>query len=153
MNLRDVVRQVLDESDVTDPRDLAVLVDERVSSREVREAFRFLLPIYVREVIRTERGTAPVPEDVQAGVNGKRELGAMTSDPWRARTWVPGVGWKLYGDLTAEDLDLQAEDYERRAGEMESHAKGCRLLAQRMREAKAKRLRDLSADVLAEVAA
>ena len=153
MNLRDVVREVLDESDATDPRELAVLVDERVSSREVREAFRFLLPIYVREVIRTERGTAPLPDDVAEGRNGKRELGAMTRDPWRARTWVPGAGWKLYGDLTAEDLELQAEDYERRAGEMESHAKGCRLLAERMRAAKAERLRDLGADALGEVAA
>ena len=140
MNIHDLIRQALGESDSPDPHIVALKVDQMVGSHQVREVMRELLPDAVREVIRQQRSTAPSGN----GTNGKRDLGAMVRDPWRHRVWVPGGGWKFRGDLTADDCDVIAKSYFRRAQEMETHAKQWQLNAQRMRAAGVATLRELS---------
>ena len=129
MNLRDIIREALAESDSPDPHDVAVLVDARIGSRDVRAVLRALLPDAVREVIREQRNEA------SAGpvVNGKRGVGEMTSDPHRHQMYVPGFGWKFEADLTADDCDAIADDYEMRAVANAAKAAEWRERARRLR--------------------
>jgi hypothetical protein len=136
MNLADIIRRALDESDSPDPYEVAVLVDQMIGSREVREALRMLLPDAVREVIRSRRSGFFTDEPVVAGsgVNGKRGLGEMTNTPDRHQMFVPGSGWKFEVDLTAEDCDAIADEYLSRARSNEAQAGKWRERARRLRE-------------------
>lgn len=145
-DLRQSIRDLLDRTDETDPHAIAEQVAADIPPRALRGVVAGLLPDRVREEMRSQRGTAPVSVDQP---NGRRDLGAMTRDPWRMREFVPGVGWKFRGDLTADDLDAQADAYDKRASENAAHAKRCRLLAEQMRREGVATLRSLSVGVAA----
>lgn len=144
-NLDDLIRETLDHHDSPDPHVVARDVAAAVPSRYLRQVVAALLPDAVRGAIRRQR--PPVVESHREttghAVNGKRGLGAMTNDPWRMRVYVPGVGWKFQGDLTADECDAIADDYAARAAQNEAHAKRWRLTAERMRRVGAATLRDL----------
>jgi hypothetical protein len=128
------IRAALASSPSADPHVVAASVLAEVPAREVRAVLGLLLPSAVREVIRADRNHAAPAAPVGRRTNGKRSLGAMTSDPWRMREYVPGAGWKFRGELTAEDCDAIADGYESRASENRAKAKEYRRFAETLRE-------------------
>ena len=134
MNLRDLIVEQLNVSDSPDPHVVAAAVDAATSSHDVRAAYRELLADAVREVIRQQRGTSPAEGP---SPNGKRGLGAMTSDPSRMRHFVPGRGWAFESDMSADDCDVLADWFETQAGQMAARASYWRGKARTLRAADA----------------
>ena len=130
MNLRDLIVEQLNVSDSPDPHVVAAAVDAATSSHDVRAAYRELLADAVREVIRQQRGTSPAEGP---SPNGKRGLGAMTSDPSRMRHFVPGRGWAFESDMSADDCDVLAAWFETQAGQMAARASYWRGKARKLR--------------------
>lgn len=120
-NLRDVVRGVLHETDLTDPGDVAGAVLVRIPARKSREALSQALRQYVRVVIGQTRMDHPAEPDT-AGPSKPRYHSWKVAgirdywDDWQRqlRQRMHGAGeWKMLGDFTYEDLIAAAA--ERRA--------------------------------------
>ena len=101
MNLRSLVHQVLTETSLSDPREVAVEVASRLRGPSLRAALLEALAVYVRVTFGRDR---MLSQDSPAGASSK--VAAVASD-WARQVLTPvavdGV-WKRLGECTADDL-------------------------------------------------
>lgn len=147
-DLKETIREAVRESDSTGPHAIAQQIAESISSRHLRQVVRELMHHAVMEVLREGRSQQDFAAASGSGRNGKRAVGAMTSDPMRMQ-YPTASGWKHLGDLTADDCDFIADGYEARAQANATRAKEFRRLAEQMRRDGAATLRDLGVEVAA----
>lgn len=130
LGLREQILAVLRETSITDPGEIASKISEQIPDDLLRDALAVTLRAYVREVIRSERGTAPEPPTEPAGggqgtaeTHSRFASSGTNSAPSRpaARSWkgeairawkqrlneryhVGRGEWKLLSDMSAVDL-------------------------------------------------
>lgn len=163
-NLRKLIRDVLTNSLLADPRDLAAEAFQRIPADQHAAALRQCLTDVVREEIRLSRNHTPPtvmaerpgprgnvarqrPAARSAKVAGIR---AMWQEKLRERihTGPASTDWRLLGDCTFEELMFAAG--ERRTIALRNEAKAAEYaeLAEAVRAAGVVRVRDLPAEVL-----
>lgn len=120
LNLRALIREVLDASDASDPEDLAVEVLDRVDNVDTREALRQALAAMVRNEISFARMRHAPHDSHSAGAHppegrrpeeAARTLADRVRESWRRHLddRLPGVGgWKRLKEFTVADLDYAA---------------------------------------------
>lgn len=111
-SLRAIVRETLNDSTLTDPRQLATIILERLEDHQLRDALAQILPEYVRIVIGVDRSHAP---GYPLAVDGTTNTAAPNRS-WkvealqdygrllRQRIHIPNTGWKFLADCGPEDL-------------------------------------------------
>jgi hypothetical protein len=164
-NLRKLVRDVLANSLLADPRDLAAEAFLRIPAAEHAAALRQCLTDVVREEIRLSRNHTP--PTVTAGRPGPRGntarqqpavarsskvagIRAMWQEKLRERihTGPASTDWRLLGDCTFDELMFAAGERRTIALRNESKAAEYAELAEAVRAAGVARVRDLPAEVL-----
>lgn len=109
--LRQLVRDILAETDAADPGEIAGQVMARIPPRMIRVALSQALRLYVRQVI-SETRTAHPPVAPTA-INRSAKVAAIR-DGWqkrlRDRVHVGGSEWKFLADCTYEDLIAAASE-------------------------------------------
>ena len=141
-DLAALIAEELHTNPSADPHVVAQTVAQRVPKKYASVVMAELLVHKVRESVRRERGhfTGVAP------VSSKwKELGESTN----AETWRVPVAeeWKFYLDLTAEDCDIVASQYEARAAANNAFAKQFRQLGDTLRQTGVKTVRELPDDV------
>lgn len=104
--LRHVVRDVLTDTDLADPGDLADVVLERIPSEHVHDALSQTLRIYVRQVISEVRNSGPAVNVAPIRPNLSWKVAGIR-DGWQRqldnRVHI-GDGWKLLRNCSYDDL-------------------------------------------------
>lgn len=118
-NLRAAVRDVVDSTDLADPRDVAAKVAASVPSRELRRVLTEALATFVRVEFGRGRMTSgrPVPLEqpgAPAARSAKVAAFRVHAEQWRKklrdRIHVGGSEWLLLADCSFENLALAAEE-------------------------------------------
>lgn len=104
-NLSGLIRQVLADTDLSDPREVAAEVSRRLrGAAALRDALMEALPVYVRTQFTRDR---LLPRDLDtAPVIVSSKVAAVRSD-WQRRLETPVVVdgvWKRLGECTSADL-------------------------------------------------
>lgn len=115
MDLKTVVRQVLTETGLSDPHEVAAEVARRLRGPDVRAALAEALVVYVRVQFSRDRRLP------QLGVSASQVVSSKVTacrDEWARRLQTPvGVGgvWKHLAECTADDLRVVAASLRRHA--------------------------------------
>ncbi|HEY6110034.1 MAG TPA: hypothetical protein VIV56_14140 [Gemmatimonadales bacterium] len=146
-DIRAAVRAVMDETDLTAPEEVAAKVAGDVPAKSLRPVLAFVLRDYVRIQFGVERMSNhlhPLPTR-SAKVEAYREYAAR----WlRERVHVGNSEYKLLGDCTLDNVRyLEAERRENAARSL-AVAERFAQLAEVMARHKARRVADLSPQVL-----
>ncbi len=154
-----VIDAVADESDVADPKRLAVLVSTRVPKVHATTALNQVLPVVLQHRLSQRRPVAPPRGSAPDGLSGlskptgSRKVEGIRSAwaAWlRQRISVSPNEWKLLADCTAEDLEYSAGLNDRHAQANQARAEMKRRLAKLLEEHEAKTVKDLPQEALAE---
>lgn len=129
-----VIRRVLAESDLNDPREIAEVVSSRVPPERMRDVLTTLLVAHISNMMGTQRNQAldemfeqePELEATLSGVTAKQQFRTSPKvagiRDWWTKTLAVRVhvedGWKTLGDCTESDLKF-AEDERRTHAERE----------------------------------
>lgn len=145
--LRHIVRDVLRNSTLADPGDIAAEVLRRIPARSTRDALEQTLRLYVRQVISEVRiSSRPAPA---TAANGSWKVAAIR-DGWQRRLRDPvHVGaqeWKLLADCSYEDLLAAAAERRQLAERNQAWARTYDAWAGLLVEHDVKRFGDLPAD-------
>ena len=155
LNLRSLVREVIDASTLDSPQAIAAEVARRVPAKDRHAALEQALRAFVRQVISEERGHHRFgyvsPEPTFAGSS---KVGAIR-DGWQRALRVvkvptssdPGA-WKALGACTFDDLVYAAEQRDEQARRNSAKARQYRALAATVQEHGAATVADLPAEVL-----
>lgn len=160
--VRDRVLELLETSDLVEPRDLARKVyDDLVDEDEVREALLEVLPQYVRVLLsqhrRDNRRDRSMLSPSSHRAHGRSDGSAVERSPSEVSTsqvrdgerstnlsprWQRAAQgfreryypgeWKFLGDCTLADVERLASDYRRRAAEQRHYADRFELVRSRM---------------------
>lgn len=113
-----LVRQVMDETDIADPHELAAKVAEMVPARLRLEALRQALPTFVRVRVTQDRGSHTVSPSARgsgntnSGRSSKVAAIRAAAPAWkkalRERLNVGDRVWRFLGECTIENLRFAA---------------------------------------------
>jgi hypothetical protein len=117
-NLRAAVRDVIDSTDLADPRDVAAKVAESIPSRDLRRALTEALATFVRVEFGRGRMTSgrPAADETEHASARSAKVAAFRkhAEQWRKklrdRVHVGGSHWLLLADCSYENLTLAAEE-------------------------------------------
>lgn len=150
-NLRALVREVMDNSTLKTPDEIATEVAKRIPADCIADALQQSLRTFTRQVISEERPhgmrgiSAPVASSRSAKVAGIR-------DGWqrklRARYHVGEGAYEFLGECTAENLIFIATDLDEQAARKQARARGFRRLAEALETNGVERVKDLPAELL-----
>lgn len=144
-DIREAVRSVIDETDLTAPEDIAAKVAESVPARQLRPVLADVLRDYVRLELGRERrhNELPLP-----GRSAKRAAIAEYGQRWlRDRVSVANE-WKMVGDCTQDDCLAVAAERRENARRNEAMAELWEARAALLKRHRVRRLADLPADAL-----
>lgn len=124
MNLKELIRETIDETSLVDPGEIAEAVAARLHARDLRDAVDVMLRDYVRVFLHSYR--PPVPDEiVPSGRSQKGEL--IRAGLWRAtlgmRVHVGEQTWRLLGECSVADLKFAAEQRRDKARENEARSR------------------------------
>lgn len=153
-DLHQLLLAVLDETDLTDPHDVAQEVRARIDEEQIEDFFTLTLQTYVRKNMTTTRtgvpdeliGRRPHLEVARPAQNISRGKAALYRDWWTSfvneRVQVEGT-WKLMGECTVPEVEALASTRREVAARNAAHAARFEALAARMRDAGATTVSDL----------
>lgn len=117
-DIRAAIRNVVEESNLSDPGDIAAKVIDQIPGRDLRAVLTVVLREYVRTQLHSfERWRAPDPEPVKANRSAKVAAVRAWARMLRKPVAVEDNIWKQFGDCGVEDLLFLAEDRRRNAAE------------------------------------
>lgn len=144
-NLRTLVRQVLDDSVLTDPGLIAEEVYRRTAAKDRGAAYQQALRHFVRQVASEQRGATTIT----AGPSKATRAREWWQRSMRDRIHVNGdAGWKMLADCTRDDLLYAAAERREQADRNRAKAQQYEALASLLDANSAATVRDLPADVL-----
>jgi hypothetical protein len=142
--LRDLIREVMDDHPRADPRELARHVAKLTPKADVMTFYEDTLVDYVSSMLRTERNTALDAARPKGNYSKKLQ---RCRDGWKAlcasRVHIGQTQWKLLGDCTVDELEFCASERRENATENIRRAEEYERYAELMREHRAKKFRDL----------
>ena len=142
MNLEEAIAQLIGLGE-KDPLVIARKIEERQGHAWLVEQLSAYAEDLVAELARQRLGSRRRTAEVAI-----RPGDPITSAEMKiATTFIPGVGWKKYADLTADDLDVRASMYDRLATAMGVRSAWCREVAGLMRAEGVRTLGKLKADL------
>jgi hypothetical protein len=137
-----VIREIIEDTDLTNPREIAAKVAENIPDEDLHDALGMVLPHYVRLVLGQHRASVappapllgpgaiapPAPEGTAppgpAGTSAKVRAIRDAAPQWlRERVHVGSSRWKLLGDCTCEDLMFLARERVDNAERLKNRAK------------------------------
>lgn len=133
--LRALIREVADTIADPDPAAVADKVLGQLSASDARDVLAVCLPGYVTAIVRQDARTARR----QTGGDAIESDGARYASPRVAAinrlqsAFFTGSDWKRFGDCTADDLLVAADDRQQRAAALTVEAVRWRSLAVFMR--------------------
>lgn len=145
-----LIRASLDRSREADPHVIARRLIARIPDEHLRAALAECLGDRVRHVMHLDRMRSAAPE-VPSPAGRGRSRWEQAAPLLRQRYCVAGE-WKLLGDCTADDCDLLADDYARRAAQQAAVEARFRRLAAQLRASGASTVSDLGQTELGEAA-
>jgi hypothetical protein len=149
--LRHIVRDVLRNSTLADPGDIATEVLRRIPARQTRDALEQALRLYVRQVISEQR-TASQPTPLPTRKNGKSWKVTGVRDGWqkrlRDRVHIGASQWKFLADCSYEDLLAAAAERRQLAERNQAWARTYDAWARMLVEHDVQRFGDLPAEAL-----
>jgi len=155
-DIRALIRDYLDETEMTDFREMAAELSGRLSAKQVRAALVEALPSLIQTINQQRRmnnsvlaGAAGVPVR-SAKVAG---IAAMHAAALRVLIHVGEGRNKQLGDCTYEDLLFAAEERREQARRNAAKAEQFEALAAKLRAAGVQHVADLPAAELAELGA
>jgi hypothetical protein len=113
INLRAVVHDVLRETDLTEPAEVAEETFHRLTRGQYAEALRQTLRQYARTVMVRRRSAPSAARVESAKLTARREMGAA----WLRDRVSTMAGWKMVADCYADDLLYVAAQLRRQADE------------------------------------
>ncbi len=143
---KEEIRSVMGSSSLRDPHDVAAKVSEQVPSRELRGVVRALLPLAVRDEIRSHRDDSPVPKTERHGRSRWADL--ATSRPMWA---VNGEGYQFLDELTLDQVRALAAQYQLKSEQMQAKSDRFTRLGDAMVAAGVDLVGDLPVDVFEQV--
>jgi len=156
-NVRAVIREVVEESGLTDPGEIAAKVAENVPAKALRPVLAEVLRDTVRIALhsyKTWRQPSPEPERDRRPSSGRSaKVGAIRD--WarvlRQPVAVEGNVWKQFGECSADDLAFLAVDRRENAAESLAAAVRFEKYAAALDEHGAEAVADLSDEVIASI--
>jgi hypothetical protein len=150
LNLRSIVRDALDDTDIAGTRELSdYLINEVLDPSEYEDALRIALPQYVREIIRHARQNARDRSNTSTNGGTKGKKGKNKSRDrshqmsiLRDRVYVNGARM-FFGDCTANDVRVLISEYQNRADEMSAMTQRYTRVLALFKAHKANAVRDL----------
>lgn len=154
-DLRKVVREFLDETDLTDFREMGAELARRIPSKDLRSALATALPDLLSTVNQQRRMSNPIISGTSGPVRSPKVAGiaAMHAAALRALVHVGGGANKHLGDCTYEDLMFAAAERREQARRNAAKADQYEALANRLRASGFTRVADLPAADVAELGA
>lgn len=147
VSVRALVRQVMDETDLIDPAEIAGEILRRLPKEDVQAALEQTLPGYVR-VVMHQAFTPPPKPSTKPGRSVKREgivdIGRALRDGVHCAT-----GWKHLADCTKEDLLFAVHERLSIAEKNRAKAEQFQTLVTLVTKHKVEVVADLPQDVLA----
>jgi hypothetical protein len=166
-DIRTAIREVLDQTDITDPGDIA----EKVAAEVPQDELRPVLTLVLRDFVRIEIGLGRARHRAEATPESEtprlepEATGRRAKQPFNPSTKVEGIrqtaprwlhdrvsvgdaGWKLTADCTYEDLKTLQLQRLKNAARSQAIAKWYGRLADLVRENQVDRVGDLPTDVL-----
>jgi hypothetical protein len=134
------------EGDEPDPHVIAADVARYIPDEALRDIVATLLVDRVRLYVRHARPVSLPTPSIGALPEGAPASAGLSRWAAHAR-YTTATGWKFYEDLTADDCDFIASEYEIRAAQNLGHAERFRALAERLRAAHVARIADLAVAV------
>lgn len=137
LNLRGLVREILDETTEADPGKIAVLVLDHVPDDQLRDALAQVMRLFVRQVISEVRIAPPphvTPIHAAPSVRSAHSWkGEAIREAWREkkrdRFHVGGGRWKVLDDCTYDDFIAIAEEREKQAEQNQAQGRRYRRFA------------------------
>ncbi len=147
-DLRATVREVLETTQIADPGLIADEVVRQIPKSAVGDVLRITLRDYVRVVILQERMKAPAAPPPQQQTKATR-IHHWSRVLNRRECVAEGV-WKLFADLTRDDLLALAEGRRQQAQQLAAKADHYDRMAKLVEQHHVERVGDLPEDVLRE---
>lgn len=139
-----LIRGVLEKTDEVNPGVIARRLLPRVPGRERDRLLGDLLRDRVRQEIHAgRRGIDFAHPSLPSRRVGRSKWAVMA--PFLRKPVCVGTDWKMVGDCTADDLDVVASDYARRAAENAAYEGQFRALAGMLRARGVETVADLPA--------
>lgn len=136
---RDAIRELLREGHVR-PKEISETVIASIPVEDYLEIIEEIMPVIVREVIRSQRGNV-LKKNRQQGKGIVQKLGVsfsssppISDEEPKQPVFVPGQGWLDHSELTADQCDLVADAYEELADKNFAKANEYRQLSSALRE-------------------
>lgn len=146
-NIRHTVRDILDETDLTTPAEIAEKVAEMVPTNQLRTTLATALREYVRVELTHTRARAAQPTRT-GGPSAKVTAIRDAAHQWLRQRVCAGDTWKMLGDCTYEDLLRLEQDRREHAQRSAAAAERFAALAALVRKHKAGRVGDLPLRVI-----
>jgi hypothetical protein len=142
-----IIRDVLSDTELTDPADIAAEAFARIDADKCGEyLMEIMRGVVVVEMSRIRTATVhPAPSARSAFVSAVRDY----SNALRARVVVDGA-WKMYGDCTVTDLDVLAAASRRKAAEHVGAAERHEKVRAAVEEYNVETVKDLPEPVIAQ---
>lgn len=132
-DLTGMIREILEETDLSEPADIARELVARIPPEALRDTLETVLPAYVRNRIAAERAVTS-PANAQRLMVRSAKVGGV-QEWWRRalddRVSVHGT-YKRLGDCTRLDLDVLAEGLHEKAAAMANKAQRYEALRDRL---------------------
>jgi hypothetical protein len=130
LNLRAMIREVLDETDLVDPTDVAEETFHRLTRGQYAPALRQTLRQFAR-LVMTSQGAAPTGDSAPANRSWKRD--AIRAELGGFREYYHTAdGWKHLRDCTRDDLLFAANERREQADRNIAEAERLEKLASRL---------------------
>jgi hypothetical protein len=147
-DIRQAVRSVIEETDLTEPSEIAAKVAESVPPKQLRSALADILrPFIVSELGRLQLASATAIRHVPSA---KRAAIVELGQRWLRQRVAVDQTWKMVGDCTRDDCLTLAAERRRHAEQNAAAAATWEARAALLARHDAARLADLPADVLTE---
>lgn len=155
-SVRERVRKVLVETELSDPHDIADALLAKLKGQAARDALAECLPQYVRIVLSGERRRDRLDPAMGATTNQRSTAGSSRSSKWAAarslfRQPIYVGQWRQLGELTVEEVTWLVDDRDRQAKELMIARDRWSALRDLMTRRKADRVADLPESEVAEV--
>jgi hypothetical protein len=146
-----------EETDLSDPTEIAEMVDKQLTARERRELFPLLLRRYIVGKLTRERTSGQGGDDTQSRTAGRhptvgKRVKAIRETAWakelRVSEFVGNGLWIPLADCGPTELDFIAANRRRDAARYTARAERYAKLAEALRKAHKNKLSDFSEDPL-----